>query len=77
MAHLHTPTFLTQLELAAHGQHTGSLEVLHSMFLAYATKRIDFDPPSYEGRIELAILDHNENCGLKAQTGEIKYVVEQ
>lgn len=60
--HLHSSRFLSQLELAAHGQHTGGLEVLHSLFLAYAPKRINFNPPSYEGKIQLAIIDHNENC---------------
>lgn len=61
--HLHDTNFVTQLELASHGEHTGRLEVLHSMMLAYVPKRIDFDPPSYEGRIQLAFLDHNENVG--------------
>lgn len=67
--HVQTPQFLSQLELAAHGTHTGRLEVLHSMFLTYASKRIDFDPPSYQGRIQLGILDHNENCTRPVQTG--------
>lgn len=61
--HLHSKPFLSQVELAADGQHTGGLEVLHALFLAYASKRVDFNPPSYLGRIQLAIIDHNENCG--------------
>ena len=60
--HLHSETFLRQLRLAAHGLHTGQLEVLHSMLLTYVSKRIDYDPAAYRGRIQLAILDHNENC---------------
>ena len=68
--HLHSPNFLSQVEMAAHGQHTGVLEVLHSLFLTYASKRIDYDPPSYEGRIKLAIIDHNENCQRKVKLGE-------
>ena len=67
--HLHSKNFLSQLEQAVHGQHTGSLEVLHSLLLTYASKRVDYDPPSYEGRMQLAILDHNENCQRKAVEG--------
>ena len=67
--HLHSKAFLSQLELAADGQHTGGLEVLHALFLAYASKRIDFNPHSYKGRIQLAILDHNENCQRSISTG--------
>jgi hypothetical protein len=46
-----------------HGMHTGSLENLHSLILAYAPKRLDFDPPGYLSRVQLAIIDHNRNVG--------------
>lgn len=62
--------FLNQIAQAAHGSHTGSLESLHSMMLAYAPKRLDFDPRSYEGRIKLAIMDHNENVQRALKLGK-------
>lgn len=68
--HIKSKAFLSQLNLCTHGVHTGKLEVLHSMFLAYVSKRIDYDPPSYHARIQLAILDHNENCTRKPLYGE-------
>lgn len=67
--HLHSKPFQEQLALCTHGRHTGGLEVLHSMFLTYVSKRVDYDPPSYAGRIQLALLDHNENCRRKVVLG--------
>lgn len=61
VAHLTSPQFLSQVRQMAHGTHTGALEVLHSSMLAYAPKRLDFDPASYNARIQLAVIDHNEN----------------
>ena len=49
--------------------HTGALESLHSVMLKYAPKRLDFDPASYNGRIQLAILDFNENIHRERQRG--------
>lgn len=63
--------FLRQIELCTHGRHTGTLEVLHSLFLAYVSKRIDYNPPSYIDRIQLALLDHNENCQRKPLLGKV------
>lgn len=71
--HINSSVFLEQLNLATHGRHTGQLEVLHSMFLTYVNKRIDYDPPSYSGRIQLALLDHNENCQRKKVLGMLNY----
>ena len=68
--HLHSKPFLSQLSLASLGYHTGKLEVLHSMMLAYVPKRIDFDSPSYEGRVQLEFIDHNENVGRPVQCSE-------
>lgn len=61
---------MKSLRLLNHGQHTGTLESLHSLILAYAPKRLDFDPASYAARVQLALLDHNENVGREIQTGK-------
>lgn len=71
ITHLQSSNFLKQLAQCTHGQHTGRIEVLHSMFLAYVSKRVDYDPPSYCGRIQLAILDHNENCNRPPIIGKL------
>ena len=57
------------LRMLSHGQHTGALENLHSLILAYAPKRLDFDPPGYQARVKLAIIEHNSNTGRALQTG--------
>lgn len=49
------------LNMLNHGQHTGSLESLHALMLAYAPKRLDFDPPGYRARTKLSMIDHNHN----------------
>lgn len=67
---LNKPATTRNLRLLAHGIHTSQLENLHSLILKYAPKRLDFDPPAYDGRVRLAILDHNENVARKAQIGE-------
>lgn len=67
--YLKSDGFLAQLRQTAYGTHTGSLENLHSLILAYCSKRIDFDPASYKGRVSLAILDHNENIGRPLKLG--------
>ena len=66
---LESPRLLKTLRLLNHGQHTGALENLHSLILAYAPKRTDFDPPSYRMRIKLAVIDHNRNVGRQILTG--------
>lgn len=68
--HLRSKAFMDQLSLCTHGVHTGRLEVLHSMFLAYVSKRVDYDPSSYNARIQLAVMDHNENCSRRPVLGE-------
>jgi hypothetical protein len=35
---------ISGLRLLNHGMHTGKLENLHSLILAHAPKRLDFDP---------------------------------
>lgn len=69
--YLTSKNFLDQIAQAAHSSHTGTLESLHALMLAYAPKRLDFDPRSYEGRIKLAIMDHNENVQRGVKLGEL------
>ena len=40
-------------------QHTGALEVFHSLLLKYCPKRQHFSYIGMQARIEFAILDHN------------------
>eukprot|EP00057_Strongylocentrotus_purpuratus_P007988 XP_011662462.1 PREDICTED: uncharacterized protein LOC105437502 [Strongylocentrotus purpuratus] len=42
---------------------TGELESFHSMLLKYAPKRQEFDYPVMLARLQLAVLDHNNNVG--------------
>ena len=56
-----------------HGMHTGSLESLHALILAYAPKLLDFDPPGYQARVQVAIMDHNHNYQRKLRLGEYSY----
>ena len=60
---------MSALRLPNHGMHTGNLENLHSLILAYAPKRLDFDPPGYRARVQLAIIDHNRNVGRATEIG--------
>lgn len=66
------PRMLNTLRMLNHGQHTGSLENLHSLILAYAPKRIDFDPSSYRTRVKLAVIDHNTNVQRDILTGTLQ-----
>ena len=59
--HLSCNRRLGTLKLLNHGMHTGRLENLHSLILAYAPKRLDFDPLGYRTRVKMAIIDHNCN----------------
>ena len=68
--HLAGKNFQSQIKQVAHGTHTGALESFHSSILAYTSKRVDFDPASYSGRVALAIMDHNENVGRSLKTGK-------
>ena len=51
------------MEQLAKPYHTGSVEVFHSLLLAYAPKRQEFDLNTMNARVQLAILDHNNNVG--------------
>ncbi len=43
--------------------HTGKLESYHSALLVYCPKRLVFDYPCMMARSQLAVLQHNANCG--------------
>lgn len=60
---VNNPANLKTLRMLNHGMHTGTLENVHSLILAYAPKRLDFDPPGYNARVKLAVIDHNRNVG--------------
>ena len=66
---LDKPKVLSTLRMLNHGLHTGALENLNSLILVYAPKRLDFDPPGYNARVQLAIIDHNRNVGREALKG--------
>lgn len=63
------PTNVSTLRMLSHGMHTGTLENMHSLILAYAPKRLDFDVEGYNARVKLAIIDHNRNTGRAVQKG--------
>ncbi|XP_078670415.1 uncharacterized protein LOC144910817 isoform X2 [Branchiostoma floridae x Branchiostoma belcheri] len=58
---VNAPALLRDLEHLTRFKHTGALEVFHSMLLKYADKRHHFPYPSMKARLQLAVLDHNEN----------------
>ena len=62
---------------AGHGQHTGIIEVFHSLILAYAPKRINYEPDTYTARIRLAVQDHNENVQRPVKRGDYFNVLEK
>ena len=43
--------------------HTGSLEVFQSLINVYATKSQEFDFNAMNARVEIAVLDHNNDVG--------------
>ncbi|XP_065180373.1 uncharacterized protein LOC135810903 [Sycon ciliatum] len=59
-------------------QHTGNLEVYHSMMTKYMPKRIQFSREGMEARTQLAALDHNFNAGREQATskGQPQYKVQ-
>ncbi|XP_066303883.1 uncharacterized protein [Branchiostoma lanceolatum] len=44
-------------------KHTGKLEVYHNLVLKYASKRIHYQYPAMLARLQLSVIDHNENIG--------------
>ena len=62
---------LKDLVQLAEPYHTGSLEVFHSLLNSYAPKRQEFELNVMNARIQLAILDHNNNVNRKQSV--IKY----
>lgn len=62
---------LKNLEKTTQGIHTGQLESLHSLYTKYATKRKKFLRESFEARLRVAALDHNNNVNReRAKTKE-------
>ncbi|XP_035658144.1 uncharacterized protein LOC118403520 [Branchiostoma floridae] len=54
-------TLLKDLSHLTGFKHTGTVEVFHSMLLKYAPKRQHYFFHGMKGRLQLAVLDHNEN----------------
>ncbi|XP_033127656.1 uncharacterized protein LOC117125294 [Anneissia japonica] len=57
-------------------KHTGSLEVFHGMLLKYCPKREHFSYEGQRARLQLAVLDHNENVGRQqavTQDGSLRF----
>lgn len=52
---------LKKLEHVTEGIHTGRLECLHSVYTKYATKRKKYLKDSFQARLRVAALDHNNN----------------
>ena len=59
---------LWDIKMLTSFQHTGALEVLHSLLLEYCPIRQHFSYKGVQARIELAILDHNYNTKRKQAT---------
>ena len=55
--------YLEDMKLLANANHTGNLEVFHSLINTYAPKRQEFELNVQNARVQLAIIDHNENVG--------------
>ena len=45
--------------------HTGSLEVFQSLINVYASKSQEFDFNAMNARVEIGVLDHNNNVAQK------------
>ena len=54
-------TLLRDIKKLSSFQHTGCLEVFHSLVTKYCPKRQYFSYEGMQARIELAIMDHNHN----------------
>ena len=59
---------LRDIKMLTGFQHTGALEVFHSLLLKYCPKRQHFSYIGMQACIELAILDHNYNTNRKQAT---------
>ena len=65
---VYNKTLLWDIKKLTGFQHTGALEVFHSLLLKYCPKRQHFSYIGMQARIELAILDHNYNANRKQAT---------
>ena len=68
--HLHSTTFLNQLNLCTHGVYTEQLEELSSTLRDYIDREENGDTDSYSASVQLAVLEHNENCTRKPVLSE-------
>ncbi|XP_078582072.1 uncharacterized protein LOC144865306 [Branchiostoma floridae x Branchiostoma japonicum] len=56
-------TLLKDMSQMTKFKHTGNLEVHHNVVLKYAPKRTHFTYPVMRGRLQLSVIDNNENIG--------------
>ncbi|XP_035665525.1 uncharacterized protein LOC118408774 [Branchiostoma floridae] len=61
-------TLLKDMGKMALFKHTGEIEVYHNVVLKYATKRIPYQYPGMKARLQLSVIDHNENIGRRKAT---------
>ncbi|XP_019623411.1 PREDICTED: uncharacterized protein LOC109469344 isoform X2 [Branchiostoma belcheri] len=57
-------------------KHTGQLEVYHNVVLKYAPKRLQYPYPGMRARLQLSVIDHNENIGrtqAKTSRGDLRH----
>ena len=57
--------YLKDMEHLCEPYHTGDIKVFHSLITSYAPKRQHFELNVMNARVQLAILDHNNNVGRK------------
>lgn len=69
-------SLLKDLSYMVDYNHTGMLEVYHSLMLKYCPKREHFQLNGMIARTQLAVLDHNNSCNrshAKSNSGELRY----
>ena len=69
-------TLLKDLKHLTDFNHTGTLEVYHSLYNKYTPKRLHFSYPGMIARAQLAVLDFNAGVGLeqsKNKKGELRF----
>lgn len=61
---------ISDLKHLTHFNHTGTLEVYHSLYNKYSPKRLHFSYPGMIARAQLAVLDFNSGVGLDHATNK-------
>ena len=67
---------LADLRYLTSFNHTGTLEVFHSLYNKYCPKRLHFHYGGMVARSQLAVMDHNSSVDLgqaKTKTGQLRY----